>query len=34
MMVAKSPDSSGWRILTRPSNTLALPPSMVMTSPF
>ena len=31
--VAKSPDSSGWRIFTRPSSTSPVPPSMVMTSP-
>ena len=33
MIVAKSPDSSGWRIFTRPSSTSPVPPSMVMTSP-
>ncbi len=34
MMVAKSPDSSGWRIFTRPLSTSPLPPSTVMMSPF
>ncbi len=31
--LAKSPDSSGWRIFTRPFSTSPLAPSMVMTSP-